>query len=1210
MPISLKPHNIEVLRKVLIMLKEKGRALVVQPPGTGKMFIGLKLLEYFKQMKAIYLAPSNATLHDVKKNIFAERMTMEDFPNLTRMTYQKLALMSDEEIDKIKVGFIIVDEVQFCGAPIYGAKLKRLIKNNPKALLLGLTADTIRWFDGYRDMGEELFPDCEASRMTFDEAIERGILPDATYVTALYGYVEELENMQEKINQTEDPEKKQQAQALFNVLKEKLDKNTQNMGQLFKKYMNPNGKYIIFCKNEEDMREKMEQAQEMFGKVNPNITVRAVSSKIKETDEILTEFENDNEEGTLKLMYAINMLNVGYHIPGLDGVIMMRPTCSPGLFTQQLGRGFSVGGNKKPLILDLVNNFDSCRIIADFTERMKKYEGNTGSGRKARKKSSRISIYDNTKEFREIVDKIEWLTSQRETSLEEKIQIIEKFSAEHDEKIEGKTVYQGYPIGQWAIMIRYWIKQIKNGTSKGLKINPTEEQYRRLENLGILERQFGSTVDEKIDTLIEWRKKHPELPFRPRVALDNISDESLREEYKKLLDDYQYLLVRMSKKALSDEQISKCKEGNLGGRFGLSTKEKEALEKYGLSEEKIKPIIKKYGSLDAFRKLYIEALINDNISDFEKDNKELLSDLKLIKRIDLSSPDFAMRLGRFGELANTLIDNYLDRGEINFFVDYKDLEEKIVEIIKGDSLNDNEKKILDYKYPEEGENNPTFRYIGTQMGLTHGRIGIIYHNALRKFLWQKNKRYIDLENRIKHIDYDLWVAINEEYFKNHDIFATDEPISMDDEIKKKLTQMITDGINKTEQRVRDAAWIGSMPEEKKLEILRRRFGDKIENSDIMTSPPGSVVRKLVNEKRGGVPVDQKIFEYFGYYSRHALYKECVDSEYTQSMIVELMVEKIQDKELLEEGKVEEITTRIDCNSCFDEERKNELKETLKRKLKEAKKRSIEEKIGNWTSSDWSSMEIDEMGLSVRLYNILRRSSYKWVQDFIGKTEDDLKKIRNIGIKDLVDLKERLAELNIKMVDGCLRGSECDSNLDFLKILKAEIDQCDIAEEHKEELRLMLYKQFVKVATSEEISRCIEEGETQYDDILREGVERKKIKEEEAMLSIESLKLAGYSNVLLRRDITTIPQLIGKKSDDFWRMGKRGNELLVEAMKSVGLEFRDGIVVDVECPEPKSEEEARQRILKRIRIKKAIIGAQEKCKEAKLEAKEGEVIEDE
>ncbi len=122
MPISLKKHNLETYEKVIEKMRESNRVAVIHPTGTGKMFIALKLLEENHEKKAIYLAPSVTILHDIKKNIFAEGMTMVDFPSLKRITYQKLANMSDEEIEKLKADIIILDEFHHCGAPEWGKR--------------------------------------------------------------------------------------------------------------------------------------------------------------------------------------------------------------------------------------------------------------------------------------------------------------------------------------------------------------------------------------------------------------------------------------------------------------------------------------------------------------------------------------------------------------------------------------------------------------------------------------------------------------------------------------------------------------------------------------------------------------------------------------------------------------------------------------------------------------------------------------------------------------------------------------------------------------------------------------------------------------------------------------------------------------------------------------------------------------------------------
>lgn len=45
----------------------------------------------------------------------------------------------------------------------------------------------------------------------------------------------------------------------------------------------------------------------------------------------------------LKLLFCIDMLNEGVHVDDIDGVILLRPTISPILYLQQIGRGLSAG---------------------------------------------------------------------------------------------------------------------------------------------------------------------------------------------------------------------------------------------------------------------------------------------------------------------------------------------------------------------------------------------------------------------------------------------------------------------------------------------------------------------------------------------------------------------------------------------------------------------------------------------------------------------------------------------------------------------------------------------------------------------------------------------------------------------------------------------------------------------------------------------------
>ena len=66
------------------------------------------------------------------------------------------------------------------------------------------------------------------------------------------------------------------------------------------------------------------------------------------------------------------MLNEGLHVNDIDGVIMLRPTISPIIYLQQLGRALSVGHNEHPLIFDIVNNSLGIKDIDKFYEQVKR----------------------------------------------------------------------------------------------------------------------------------------------------------------------------------------------------------------------------------------------------------------------------------------------------------------------------------------------------------------------------------------------------------------------------------------------------------------------------------------------------------------------------------------------------------------------------------------------------------------------------------------------------------------------------------------------------------------------------------------------------------------------------------------------------------------------------------------------------------------------
>lgn len=58
------------------------------------------------------------------------------------------------------------------------------------------------------------------------------------------------------------------------------------------------------------------------------------------------------------------------------------------------------------------------------------------------------------------------------------------------------------------------------------------------------------------------------------------------------------------------------------------------------------------------------------------------------------------------------------------------------------------------------------------------------------------------------------------------------------------------------------------------------------------------------------------------------------------------------------------------------------------------------------------MTIEELDLSVRSYNCLKRAGINTVQELTHKTEEDMMKVRNLGRKSLEEVQEKLGELGL------------------------------------------------------------------------------------------------------------------------------------------------------------------------------------------------------
>ena len=415
--LRLFEHNEKAYHAAVRMMEQYGKAAIVHPTGTGKSYIAFKLIEDNPEKVVIWLSPSE---YIFKTQLESLKRNDPDFPlaNVHFYTYAKLMCCTQAQLDDIaaqKPAYIILDEFHRAGAECWGESTVALLRLCPDAKLLGLTATNVRYLDNNRDMAEELFDSCVASDMTLGEAVVRGILPAPKYVTTVYQYQKTLAKYQARVDNLRTP-------------------GIQDANQ---KYLDA-----------------------------PN------------TDKAFADFETDTSD-RLKLLFCIDMLNEGVHVEEISGVILFRPTISPIVYKQQIGRTLTAGDNTAPLILDVVNNFEGLTSISGLQSEMQEAVHRlyaNGEGDKI--VTERFEVIEQVHDCRVLFERLQ---ASLASSWDHYFSEASIYYAEHRNLNIPKryTTPAGLSLGEWLATQR----RVRAGQIPG---NLTEQQIARLDSIGMV----------------------------------------------------------------------------------------------------------------------------------------------------------------------------------------------------------------------------------------------------------------------------------------------------------------------------------------------------------------------------------------------------------------------------------------------------------------------------------------------------------------------------------------------------------------------------------------------------------------------------------------------------------------------------------------------------------------------------------------------------
>jgi len=78
--------------------------------------------------------------------------------------------------------------------------------------------------------------------------------------------------------------------------------------------------------------------------------------------------------------------------------------------------------------------------------------------------------------------------------------------------------------------------------------------------------------------------------------------------------------------------------------------------------------------------------------------------------------------------------------------------------------------------------------------------------------------------------------------------------------------------------------------------------------------------------------------------------------------------------------------------------------------------NIEKDVVTVEENKYENITIEELDLSVRSYNCLKRAAISTVLELTDKTEEDMMKVKNLGKKSLKEIKEKLASIGLSFKD--------------------------------------------------------------------------------------------------------------------------------------------------------------------------------------------------
>lgn len=157
---------------------------------------------------------------------------------------------------------------------------------------------------------------------------------------------------------------------------------------------------LMFCSSKEEAK----TLSVKFNMRGLRTIVLTGDSSQNEREDAILRLEQNEQENALDYILTVDIFNEGVDVPAVNQVIMLRPTESPIVFIQQLGRGLrKYAGKEYVVILDFIGNYMNNFMIPIALSGDRTYNKNTI--RKYVREGSRVIPGESTIHFDEISKK-------------------------------------------------------------------------------------------------------------------------------------------------------------------------------------------------------------------------------------------------------------------------------------------------------------------------------------------------------------------------------------------------------------------------------------------------------------------------------------------------------------------------------------------------------------------------------------------------------------------------------------------------------------------------------------------------------------------------------------------------------------------------------------------------------------------------------------